>query len=370
MPKTQITREKARKTVHREWNGYSQDEVMAAVCKYFCQGHTPADITRLLQENLHISLTREEPYRLLSRAAAKGHLRFHAPLDYELAEQIQSEFPWLKSVTVVRTGVSDDVSYHVARKLLELVRSFSAGRGPQDEVHLGFAGGSALRKAARRFAEALRESNHDLPARIVFHAMVAGFIFKETPSDPNSFFGYFTGEPALRVKTSFVGLHAPGLVPTDRVADLLSFDYVHQAYDRASEIDIIVTSAGGHWQAGHSLLFDMYRTSSPTSLRQLNDAGCLGDMMWRPFGPSGPLEFPTDVRTMTLLDLSQLPGLIQAGKEVLLALGPCGQCGGAKTDILRAILCFQQRLITHLVVDSRSAAGLVASLKRGWPLSR
>lgn len=360
--KKRITRERIRSLGARNWGGFTREEVAAAVCKYFCRGYLPTEIPKLIEGSLPIKLSREDPWRLLAFAASRGWLRFHASIDYDLTDAIRDRYSFLTSATVVRTGVSDDVSFYLARALLDEVRDIARRGGRDRELHLGFAGGSALRKAARHFAAMLCEPHEDLPRHIVFHAMVAGFNFRETPVDPNSFFGYFTGEPRLQVETSFVGLHTPGLVPRDRVDMLRSLEYVEEAYERARAIDIVVTSAGGHWRQGHSLLYEMYKRSSPRSLAQLTELNCLGDMMWRPLGPEGPLEVETEVRTMTLMELSELPAMIARGKRVFLLLGPCGSCGGPKTEVLRAVLNHSPQLITHLVADSRSARELANGL--------
>jgi hypothetical protein len=103
----------------------------------------------------------------------------------------------------------------------------------------------------------------------------------------------------------------------------------------------------------------MYLADSPKSLELLNQAGCLGDMMWRPLGPKGPLELQTEIRAMTLMELSELPRFIKRRGRVLLLLGPCGSCAGPKTDVLNAILRSEQPLVTDVVADSRSAGGLI-----------
>ena len=78
-------------------------------------------------------------------------------------------------------------------------------------------------------------------------------------------------------------------------------------------------------------------------------------MLWRPLSRSGPIEVETELRVMTLVELSKLPKLIDAGKYVLLALGPCGACGRDKGSMLKTILDIKPPLITHVVVDSLSA---------------
>jgi DNA-binding transcriptional regulator LsrR (DeoR family) len=102
-----------------------------------------------------------------------------------------------------------------------------------------------------------------------------------------------------------------------------------------------------------------YMAKSDKSLKALQNAGCVGDMLWRPLGERGPIETESEIRAMTLVELSDLPKFIAGGKHVLLVLGPCVVCNRPKTEMLRAVLTMPPRLITHLVVDSRSAAGVL-----------
>ena len=99
--------------------------------------------------------------------------------------------------------------------------------------------------------------------------------------------------------------------------------------------------------------------TSKSSINALKKAGCIGDMLWHPLGPSGPLEVDTNMRAMTLLELTDLPGFIDDGKRVLLVLGPCGVCNKPKTLVLKSVLSAEPHLITDLVADTRAARGVL-----------
>ncbi len=363
MSKTPTDREKIRRQVAEKPELFTNDELIAAVCMYFCRGMTVAEIREKIQEKLGISLSREQPHRLLSFAAQRNLLSFKAPLATELENQIAREYNWLKGVKVVRTAVSDDVSYRVAETLLDHVCTLSKSRPADKAVHIGFAGGKALRKTARIFSEMLREPRMDLPQTIIFHAIVAGFQVTDPSTDPNGFFNYFAGETDLQVQASFIGLPAPMILKSGEIGKLRTISYLSEAFDSVKDIDIIVTSAGGHWQQGHSSYYSMLSKASPQTVEQLTRAGCIGDLMWRPLGKDGPLKVDTDMRTVTLIEPSALPEFIKRGKSVILLLGPCGTCGRPKGDVLGAILA-KRNLITHLVVDSRSARALLAGKEK------
>lgn len=95
-------------------------------------------------------------------------------------------------------------------------------------------------------------------------------------------------------------------------------------------------------------------------MRQLEQAGVVGDVIWQPSSAEhGPIRLETGVRAVTLVDLDLLPSMVQQQKNVVLVLGPCGSCRGPKSAILKAILSWRERMITHLVTDTRTAVGVL-----------
>jgi DNA-binding transcriptional regulator LsrR (DeoR family) len=78
-------------------------------------------------------------------------------------------------------------------------------------------------------------------------------------------------------------------------------------------------------------------------------------MLWQPISKEGPFKSNSKIQAMTIMKLEQLSELIAQKKRVLLVAGPCHRCHAPKTEVVRAILGQQDRLITHLVTDSRCA---------------
>jgi len=329
-------------------------EIIALVAGYFCgDGLTATQIRERMKKEHSVEMTRERPYRYLQRAAAKHWLQFVPPQEHSLQHRIKEvDHPWLHDVSVVRTGRCEDVAYRGAKMLLELLQQHHSG----GEVHIGFSGGSSLRTLAQRFAELLREPTRHLPAKIVFHALVAGFDVNDPTTDPNAFFTYFVGDPAMSFETSFVALHSPAMVESKLEPTLRELPAIKEAYDRSSQIDIIVTSTSC-WKDEHSMLRH-YMHVAGEPVEKLENEGCVGDILWQPFGTAGPFELKTRVRAMTIMKLSKLSELVAAGKHVLLVAGPCAKCHRPKAEVVKAILDHEQRLITHLVTDSRCAREL------------
>ena len=329
-------------------------EVISLVCKYFCQGQTVAEICGTMEREHDIIISREQPYKMLSRAAWLGWLKYEAPLDLELTEWLGAEYGSLDGIEVVHSASNEDIAYHGAREIVRLLRKYKQGAQQRNEVHLGLAGGPAMQKLARNLADTLCRPQDGLPDTIYLHALVSGFNPHDPTTDPNAFFTYFVRRPGLPYQIKFVGLHAPALVKTEDFPNLQCMTGIKEAYAAKGDIDVFVTS-GAEWADDHSLFKTCMRRSDK-SFQKLEDSGCVGDILWRPLGERHPIETATDIRAMTLVELSELPKFIARGKEVLLILGSCGGCDRPKGRLLRAILNQSRQLITHLVADTRTVS--------------
>lgn len=334
------------------WEDLAEQEQLAVVCRLFCAGHGPAEIARRIRQDYAArTFTRQSPYPLLLKAAKAGRFRFVPKASLELATDLRNRYNWLAGAEVVHTNQFEDVAYQGAATLITLLQHVS--REPQAKVHIGFAGGHAMRRLAQIFAQLLDESSAELPRTLVLHALVAGFEVRDPTTDPNTFFTLFRNETSVNTKFEFVGLHTPPVVHAGEYNSLRHVEGIRESYERAKDLDIIVTSAAD-WSHEHNT-FRKYMEHSPGCADILVKADCRGDMLWLPLGPNGPLQIQTEVRAMTLVELPQLPRFIKRGKYVLLVLGPCAICQETKSRILSAILNSRKQLISHLVVDTRSA---------------
>jgi len=368
MPRHPKTSGDVSRSARRDFGEYSYEEVASVVANYFCAGKTMSEIrTRLAEEPHRIVLRREDPWQLVSYAATRGRIRYIAPFEHELEERIR-ERSFGVDVRVVLTGLTGDVSQQVATQLLSMIRSLRLRDAGREEIHIGFAGGRALGQAARILADLVRHPPYEnLPKRLVFHAMIAAFNTDDPAREPNSFFTYLADDTGLPFKTGFVGLQAPGMVDRKTYEVLRELPEIRAAFEEKPKIDIVVMSAGGHWQGGHSTLYRIFEGRCREALEILKENGCVGDCMWQPVGEKGPLKVETPVFPLTLMALDELPGLIRQGKKVLLAISPCGRCGGPKEEVARIILDYHEPLISHLIIDSRSARGLLAAPKLELP---
>jgi DNA-binding transcriptional regulator LsrR (DeoR family) len=351
------TADKVNKSSRRitvKWQDLSVAEQRSVVCRLFCNGKTLTEIAETVSENYKTDFKRQSPYKILSEAATEKWLTYVPPTTYLLESRLKKKYKWLKS-HVVQTSQFEDVAHHGAEQLLELLRDLKTSNG--DEVHLGFAGGHAMKKLANTFSKMVTQPDPTIPKKIVLHAIVAGFDVYEPTTDPNPFFTLFQTPNPAGVEFSFVGLHAPAVVLSERYKEIQKLEGIEESYKEKQKIDIIVTSAT-NWSDEDST-FRKYMEKSTGCFDMLSSANCIGDMLWQPISPQQIINIKTKIRAMTLLELSELPGLINKGKKVLLVVGACSRCNQPKSDILRAILDQKDKILTHLVADSLSVRGML-----------
>jgi DNA-binding transcriptional regulator LsrR (DeoR family) len=332
-------------------------ELVSKICNLFCNGRSTSTISAMLaKENPPIDLSTKQVWEIIQRVAkgdsSSGKLQYVPSVAHALVGRLHEGRKWLENrVEVVHTADVESIAYRAAGRLLDIMRD-SAG----PDFHVGFAGGGLLEHTARILAAKLRSVEIDpmrLPKRLYFHAVIGRF-GDDPATDPNSFAAHFTREP-LQMEVRFEGLMCPGMVSAADEKILRTMAGIKESYDKIDRLDVIVTSAGGHWAQGHSRLHGAYlEKNDQAALNWLTDHGCIGDLMWGPISKSGAVPLAEHTRAMTLITLDQLPMLIEQRKKVMLILGPCVTCGKPKPEILDAVLNWSPPLITHLVVDSRT----------------
>src|ERR1035441_9668792 len=95
--------------------------------------------------------------------------------------------------------------------------------------------------------------------------------------------------PRSPIRDHVRGAASPRGVSSETLRALRRIEGIAEAFDRAHEIDIVVTSAGAHWDKGCSALHGLYE-SRPKDLRALNEAGCIGDVLWQPINAAGQID--------------------------------------------------------------------------------
>lgn len=361
-------------------------EIMSLVCDYFCRGMPPTEICKTIEENHGITMSREEPYRYLSNAANRNLLSFVAPQESVLSRELLTKFSSLRGAEVIRTLTSNAVTDRAAEVIKDLV--WSRARAGQRTVRLGFAGGRTVAQIARRLAVLLNSQPEKLPKHLICQSLVMGFDVDDLETNPIAFLAPLVSRPdhieRKKWGRGYLGFTAPAIVAIDERDKLLGRPWNERAVTGAKELDIVVCS-GASVADRHSSLMRYYGAyQSPTEMADLlrGQYGCVADMLWLPItrtakGLYEPFNFSAlspeekqrvGFRAMTLIELSDLPALINSGRDrptdVVLALGPCPLCQELKDDVLAAVLFQRQPLATHVLVDEHSARRMLCETRR------
>lgn len=303
--------------------------------------------------------TKHRVYPILARAAENGKFRYQSGEDPELGGWVRSTYPKLKEAKVVPTVLIDAVADHAAGLMVERLRKYKENGAAV--VNVGFSGGYSMRRVCEALGYRLSNWIPGFPEKVVFHALAVGFDNKAVGADPTGFFTYLDA-PAVRanVNIDFRLLQAPPVVTPRERDELLKRRWVSELLQPGINFHLIVTSADS-FKHQHSMLRCFYNDFSPSDKVRLETRGCIGDMLWIPLSPHGPIDTRDfDYLPMTRVDLDHFRSHIEAGQDVLLVVGPCGadpSCKERKSEPLRVIL--EQGLATHLAVDSATIRGIV-----------
>lgn len=374
----------------RGWHpSQESDELIFAVCSRFLEQlgtlydpHLPdADRQRhgaatAVAEWLHQQwgrqdLTREKIYPMFWEAARRNFLLLLPPRELNLAERIAekfnlSQFAQDSEIIQVINARGRDAAAQVAAAGADLVLALIerlAERKQGQPVHIGLGAGFATLVVAKRLASRVR-SEVGFPDLVVHALSSGGFLADEPQKAPITYFGYF--EDSL-VKVEYVALFSQTFV-----SDQQDFEKVKKSpgvarsFERAEEIDIVVTSLA---EAGHEhgVLVKLLKcliedgVLEPDVLERMARAGWKGDVQFRPYSSDKPLLEECPVRAVTLFEVSDLVRMAQReGKYVVLLGGPCGECGRPKTNALLPLVSEPSlRLWTHLLTDVETASELL-----------
>jgi hypothetical protein len=344
--------------------------VHEVVCQLFCAGKHPKEIVDAVRAHCGVLIGQKDPHSILHQEHAK--FLFRSTSYNYLSNDVASEFsvPGRKlGVIVTLTNLQQELVSRGALAAWQIIQDRIAADPNKRDFVVGCSGGHTMRAWARSLGSVLRHSwNKDLtPDKITFKALVSGIDTEAAGTDPSSFFNYFSAsqdDGALACDTAFELLSAaPILPPSDHRrlrSERKSRDRpsISAAFQRDRYCDLIVTSAG-ELEDRHSQLRKCYEQYSPETLTSLKEANCVGDVLWQPISDSGPLDTSSHpYRTMSLIDLGDLPGDIRKGTHVLLILGHCaGGCDRLRTRVL--YLALRYHLVTDVVLSRETADALL-----------
>jgi DNA-binding transcriptional regulator LsrR (DeoR family) len=363
------------------------DEIVFAVCSRFLEhlgkhrdaraaedeGHrrgAAAAIATWLREQWNRGdLTRERIYPLLWEAARRNYLLLLPPRETSLARRIAERYgvahfaeheDAIQVVNVRGPNAFGEVASVGADTVLELIQRLGKKK---DRVHVGLGAGYAAMMVAKRLAHRVYSDSSCPP--LALHALSSGgFSIDKPQKAPITYFSYFDG---VLADVECVALFSETVVSSDEYERVKRGPGARRSFERAGEIDIVITSLASALDADG--LLGQYlehlireRELDPAALKRMQDAGWVGDVQFRPYNREGPIIEECPVRAVTLFDLSDLVRMAGTDdKYVVLLGGPCGECGRLKTDALIPLLTRDElRLWTHLIVDVQTAGKLLS----------
>jgi DNA-binding transcriptional regulator LsrR (DeoR family) len=314
-----------------------------------------AELKRLHSD---FEMSREKVYELIREARRRGFFQIMPPLEAVLRESLRERFR-KGNFHVVHMTELDQLATAAAQVVAELIARLH--REGRDEVHVGLGAGMTSMLVARHLAIRLRAAER-LP-KLVFHALTSGFHVTQPHTAPVSFFGFFEAVPT---EISYVGLFAAAFVPRRAYASLRKSPGVKESFDRASQIDIVLTSIGSP-SHGHGDFYRFMEIGSPKGMAALKAAHWIGDVQYRPYSAKGPLLVDTEVRAVTLFEIRDLVALAdKPDKHVVLVAGPCSVCRQPRADAVRPLLIEPSlRVWKTIVTDVVTARELLANSAPG-----
>jgi DNA-binding transcriptional regulator LsrR (DeoR family) len=334
-----------------------REEVVFEVCHRFLNlGEKAEVITRKIAENWGVRLSRESIYPLIREGISRDYLLLSPPahqvLAQRLADRFDSEVGRIHVVAVRGPSANEHVSAVGGDVVLKLVEELGQKKNP---VHLGLGAGWTTMRVARRLALRLR-GNPPGPD-LVLHALSSSFDVTDPLRTPVAFFERFED---VGVKVAYVGLFAAAAVSWKDYDAVKRLPGVKESFERAREIDIVVTSLASATHE-HGTLNRFLRLGPATGLNDLRKRGWVGDVQYLPYSEHAPITVRSGIRAVTLFELSELVAMARTpGKYVVLVAPPCGKCGELKTEAVRPLLKAPDlRVWTYLVTDVSTAEELL-----------
>jgi len=338
-----------------------EDNVIFEVCYQFMEGKEIREIADWLKKVTGMEKgTRELVYRIVKKGREKGLIRLETPYAFKLEHEVRRRFSNLLDIVVVDThpkgkNVIDQLTVQCVETVIDLIKHIGSS---QDSIQIGIGAGSTTQRFAKKLAQRLQHETH-LP-KLVLQALTSGFFVKQPNTSPISFFSFFEGLHHLEIE--YIGLFAPGWISWDEFEAMKQNHGVIEAFEAANNLDIIVTSLASA-DDEHGLYNQFLKKyADKNQITQLQDAGWIGDLLWRPFSKQGPIHLRSGIRPVTLLELDELVGFCnQAKKHVVCFAGPCVSCQQTKANALRPLLEIPHRMFNHLIIDRITAETLLAS---------
>lgn len=312
-----------------------------------------------------VNSTRPKVYEIVREAVKRDFVRLNPPEESTLASniwyryQIDDDKRHIRVVNIRGRGladhgtISDQIALAGANTVLQLILQV-ARKKSGDRVRVGLGAGRTAMNVARHLGR-LVSSEPDCP-KLAIHAVTSGFAMDPRPA-PVTFFRFFDES---KVDIEYVPLFSAPIVRYQDYEEVKQQPVVVDAFHRAPEIDVVVTSLASA-QDPDGLLNQLLKNEPDDMINDLKRRGWIGDVQFLPYSESGPILLSNGNRAVTLFELDDLVERANADdKHVVLVAGPCNQCGRHKTDALAPLLRNKAlRMWDHLITDIETAVALL-----------
>jgi DNA-binding transcriptional regulator LsrR (DeoR family) len=344
------------------------DDLLLEICTlWFKDKMGPAKIQKTINDREEYELSREDIYSLIKESRDRGFIFFSPPEHIKLSRELHTRYGGtIKVVSTGDTAIGEGLAASAAELVINKIKNLG-GTGnnkrkkndSKNKVHLGIGAGYTAREVTSKIAEHYDEDTTLPPLEI--HAITSGFKSDEAELSPISWFSWFMKGSSKRV--SFVGLFAPPMVEDNTTYEKIKeLPGVKEAYEKAKDIQIVVTSLGDAQSAEY--WFPYVTEEGKKTLRK--DHGWKGDVLYCPYSDKGPILGKDLERfAVTLFNIEDLVNLAkdQINHMVVLVCGPSHEKKSIrKTEALKPLLKnMDLRVWSHLITDVGTAHELLES---------
>lgn len=348
-----------------DWRTKLTQDVLFEAVDLLIKGCPAEAVAKKFSPLLGEAFTRQQVYKLLNIAAAQNLLVVQPPHVDSITEKLIAAHGIprnsLRVVGVRGKNAIEHLATSTADLLFSLVMNLKRERSKKT-VHIAVGSGRSTNLVCARLGAKL----HAELARpnIVIHALTGGWD-SGTLVSPVSHFSHFQFTDQDEPSVEFVNLSVPPLVPVEDFSGIRNLPFIRDAFERFSEVDIVVSSIGNrhddHCTFAEAMNLRWVREYGNPK-KKLDQQGWVGDIQYLPYNELGPIEMG-GLKACVLMSFADLVKMAQlADKFVVVLVGPCGRCGKSKAPaLLPLVSSVKLRVFSHLVLDLTTGEDLLRS---------
>jgi hypothetical protein len=330
--------------------------------------------TNWLRKAGYKSANRYWPGKIVLEAFDRGLIDFPMRENDDLAQCIARNSGTLCRVSALGDNdVTDfeNVAELAADQVLILIDQVHSAKKSVDpsskevcKVHIGLAAGGTSQAFASHLVRKL-QNQKNLP-ELWLHTLTSGFFVDDPDAAPAVSCRPFK---VIKPTPHFVVLFSAPLVLRKEAQKVRELPFTRDAFNAASEIDIVVTSVS-EAHHNHSLFKHAITQEDPESAQRrfqdLDGKRWAGDIMWQPYSEEGEL-IECDVQAVSVVDFRDLVRLSNSSaKFVVCIAGLCATCKEQKAAAIVPLMrCARIRRPFNYLVTTQSTARKICK-ELGW----